>query len=70
MTGPTNHSKITLQSDARGLGWKTVSGFVLNTFDDLHAERDYVVKVAFRTASALPPRTDAPPPWPRCRKRT
>jgi hypothetical protein len=29
------------------VGWKTVNVFVSSTFDDMHAERDYLVKKVF-----------------------
>ena len=41
------------QPRGRAVGWKTVSVFVSSTFNDIHAERDYLVKEVFpRLASA------------------
>ena len=47
MTGPTNSSTMAMHSDTKAVGWKTVSVFVSSTFDDMHAERDYLVKEVF-----------------------
>ena len=47
MTGPTNSSKVEMQSDTKAVGWKTVSIFASSTFDDRHAVRDYLVKEVF-----------------------
>jgi WD40 repeat protein len=35
------------QPRGEAVGWKTVSVFVSSTFDDMHAERDYLVKEVF-----------------------
>ncbi|MGB8297922.1 MAG: DUF4062 domain-containing protein, partial [Polyangia bacterium] len=35
------------QPSSGAVGWKTVSVFVSSTFDDMHAERDYLVKEVF-----------------------
>ena len=35
------------QPSTKAVGWKTVSVFVSSTFDDMHAERDYLVKEVF-----------------------
>ncbi|MGB8294540.1 MAG: DUF4062 domain-containing protein, partial [Polyangia bacterium] len=35
------------QPSGGAVGWKTVSVFVSSTFDDMHAERDYLVKEVF-----------------------
>jgi WD40 repeat protein len=35
------------QPSSGAMGWKTVSVFVSSTFDDMHAERDYLVKEVF-----------------------
>ena len=35
------------QTSSEAVGWKTVSVFVSSTFDDMHAERDYLVKEVF-----------------------
>jgi hypothetical protein len=47
MTGPTNSSKTATPPSTKAVGWKTVSVFVSSTFDDMHAERDYLVKEVF-----------------------
>ena len=36
-----------MQPSTKAVGWKTVSIFVSSTFDDMHAERDYLVKEVF-----------------------
>ena len=35
------------QPSSGAVGWKTVNVFVSSTFDDMHAERDYLVKEVF-----------------------
>jgi hypothetical protein len=49
----TSSEKTPGQPSRGAVGWKTVSIFVSSTFDDMHAERDYLVKEVFpRLASA------------------
>ena len=47
MTETTKSSKTETQPSTKAVGWKTVSVFVSSTFDDMHAERDYLVKEVF-----------------------
>ncbi|HJX51461.1 MAG TPA: DUF4062 domain-containing protein, partial [Polyangia bacterium] len=43
----TSSEKTPGQPRGEAVGWKTVSVFVSSTFDDMHAERDYLVKDVF-----------------------
>jgi WD40 repeat protein len=43
----TSNEKTSGQPSRGAVGWKTVSVFVSSTFDDMHAERDYLVKEVF-----------------------
>ena len=36
-----------MQYDTKAVGWETVNVFVSSTFNDMHAERDYLVKEVF-----------------------
>ncbi|MGB8295567.1 MAG: DUF4062 domain-containing protein, partial [Polyangia bacterium] len=47
MTETTKSSKAAMQSDTKAVGWETVNVFVSSTFNDMHAERDYLVKEVF-----------------------
>jgi hypothetical protein len=42
-----SHQSEKAPSQSRAVGWKEVRVFVSSTFDDMHAERDYLVKEVF-----------------------
>ena len=47
MSKATSSEKTPGRVSGGAVGWKTVSVFVSSTFDDMHAERDYLVKEVF-----------------------
>ena len=47
MSTATSNEKTPGQLKGRAVGWETVSVFVSSTFNDMHAERDYLVKEVF-----------------------
>ena len=47
MSETTSSRKTPGQPSGGTVGWKTVSVFVSSTFNDMHAERDYLVKEVF-----------------------
>jgi WD40 repeat protein len=47
MSETTKSSKAAMQPSTKAVGWETVNVFVSSTFDDMHAERDYLVKEVF-----------------------
>jgi hypothetical protein len=47
MSKTTSTEQTPGQPSHGAVGWKTVSVFVSSTFDDMHAERDYLVKEVF-----------------------